>query len=201
MNYEVSSLTAKYHLLPCVTAVMLPSDTLSGTSSASGSCVMLICLTLLCWVFKWILLRSLNPLTPVQPSLLWPLALWIPTCLVPHIPLHLLNSGSPVFPLSVLWPENTLKAISWGHPWTHTVSFPSLKGHCPSLPDAQYFPQNSSCLLVVSYGRVHPAHYSILVGSRNCKSIFNFLKFPNLFFKLHIWIYELRYLFIQKEVY
>lgn len=139
-----------------------------------------------------ILLRSLNSLTPMQPSLLWPPALWISTCLVPHIPLHLLNSGSPVFPLSVLWPENTLKAMSWGHHWTHTVSFPSLKGHCPSLPDAQYFPHNSSCFLVVSHGRVHPARYSILFGNRNCKSIFNFLKFPNLFFKLHIWIYELR---------
>lgn len=62
---------------------------------------------------------------------------------------HFTLSGSSVLPpqleestgfcLSVLWPENSLKIISWGHRRAQTCLFLISQDQCPSLPNVQGF--------------------------------------------------------------
>lgn len=151
-----SSLTGKYHYIPMRVPATLPSDTLKCFSWASHLCAYQYSAE----YSNETLLRSLNSLSRMQPSLLWYLVPWTPAFFIFSFP----SSISPTeevhqtltgLPLPVLWPEHTLKAVNWGNHSTHITSFPPLEDHHPSLPDAQCFSYISSCFIIVSHGKVN----------------------------------------------
>lgn len=120
-----SSLTGKYHYIPMRVPVTLPSDTLKCFSWASHLCAYQYSAE----YSNETLLRSLNSLSRMQPSLLWYLVPWTPAFFIFSFP----SSISPTeevhqtltgLPLPVLWPEHTLKAVNWGNHSTHITSFP-----------------------------------------------------------------------------
>lgn len=70
------------------------------------------------------------------------------------------------FLLSILWPRNVLKAVSWGSHRPYLVCFLSLRDHCPTLPNAKCLENYCfmcilSSILVVSEGRLKPASITL----------------------------------------
>lgn len=148
-------------------------------------------------------LRSLNspPCSPLSSGTLYPelLLFLIPSYPGSISPTQRVHQALPGVPLPVLWSENSLNVVSEALiTLTPLVSHLSRINIVWRLVFLTYFILFSSCF--TWEGKSSPC-YSFLFGSRSCKSICNLLKFPNLFLKLYIWVYELRYLFMQRAVY